>query len=98
MVGFVNGSVPDAVPIAACRKGLSETGYVEGQNVVVEYHWLQDQYDRLPAVVADFVRRRVAVIATPGFAPAAVAAKAATAAIPIVFGVMEDPVELGLVA
>ena len=89
------GSAADAPE--GFRKGLSETGYVEGQNVTVEYHWLEGQYDRLPAVIADLVQRRVAVITTPANTLAAITAKAASAAIPIVFGVGEDPVKLGLV-
>jgi ABC-type uncharacterized transport system substrate-binding protein len=100
VVGFVSGQSPEdsARYGAAFRKALNETGYVEGQNVIVEYHWLDGQYDRLPALMADLVRRRVAVITTPGFSTGARAAKAATATIPIVFGVAEDPVKLGLVA
>ena len=99
VVGFVrDGSADASAPFAAAfRKGLNETGYVEGQNVTVEYHWLEGQYDRLPAVMADLVRRRVAVIASVGNLPA-LAAKAATATIPIVFGVGDDPVRLGLVS
>jgi putative ABC transport system substrate-binding protein len=99
VVGFINGGAPDtgARNVAAFRKGLNETGTVEGQNVSVEYHWLEGQYDRMPALVADLVRRQVTVIATPGSDLAALAAKAATATIPIVFGVSEDPVQRGLV-
>ena len=97
VVGFVRDGSTDASHAAAFRKGLNETGYVEGQNVTVEYHWLEGRYDRLPALLADLVRRRVAVIATPGTV-ATVAAKAAIATIPIVFSVGEDPVRLGLVA
>jgi len=98
VVAFLRVGSPDASAryVAAFRKGLSESGYVEGQNVTVEYHWLEDQYV-LPTLMADLVRRQVAVIATPGDLPS-VAAKAATATIPIVFGTGQDPVRLGLVA
>jgi len=100
VVGFIRDGSADGSArfVAAFRKGLNENGYVDGQNVTVEYHWLEGQYDRLPALITDLVRRQVAVIATPGFTPAALAAKAATATIPIVFGVTQDPVQLGLVA
>src|SRR5205809_476140 len=99
VVGFVGGRSTESSARfgAAFRKALNETGYVEGQNVMVEYHWLDGQYDRLPSLMADLVSRHVAVIATPGFANGALAAKAATTTIPIVFGVGEDPVKLGLV-
>jgi putative ABC transport system substrate-binding protein len=82
--------------VGGFQKGLSETGYVEGQNVTVEYHWLEGKYDRLPELFADLVRRQVAVIATLSTLTTQ-AAKAATATIPIVFFVGTDPVELGLV-
>jgi putative ABC transport system substrate-binding protein len=99
VVSFIRDGSADASTkyVAAFRKGLSETGYVEGQNLTVEYHWVKGEYDRLPSLMDDLVRRQVAVIVTPGGVPTQ-AAKAATATIPIVFGVGEDPVQLGLVA
>jgi putative ABC transport system substrate-binding protein len=100
VVGFVNAGVANASAnrVAAFRKGLSEAGYAEGQNVIVEYHWLEGHYERLPALMTDLIQRRVAVIATPGSTEASLAAKNATTTIPIVFGVAEDPVALGIVA
>ena len=97
MVGFVYNGLSVASYSNAFRKGLNEIGYVEGQNVMVEYHWLEGQYNRLPSLMADLVGRRVAVIATLVNA-AALAANAATTTTPIVFLVSEDPVSLGLVA
>ena len=98
VIGFIrDGSArSEARWVGGFQKGLSETGYVEGQNVTVEYHWLEGKYDRLPELLADLVRRQVTVIATFSTLTTQ-AAKAATVTIPIVFMVGADPVELGLV-
>ena len=95
---FAGSTNDSAERIRTFAKGLAQTGNVEGQNVKVEPQWLEGRYDRLPSLMADLVRRQVAVIAAPASAPSSIAAKAATGRIPIVFGVAEDPVKLGLVA
>jgi putative ABC transport system substrate-binding protein len=99
VVGFLNSGSPDldAHLVRAFREGLGETGYVEGRNVAIEYLWAENQYDRLPALAADLVRRQVAVIAATGSVRSAQVAKAATTAIPIVFYTGGDPVGTGLV-
>ena len=100
VVGFLHSASasPNVLNVAAFQRGLSESGFIDGQNLRIEYHWAENQYDRLPELAADLVRRQVAVIATGGSTASALAAKAATSTIPIVFGIGEDPVQLGLVA
>jgi putative ABC transport system substrate-binding protein len=97
VIGFLDTRSPDGMTdrLRAFREGLKDSGYVERENVAIEYRWAENQLDRLPALAAELVRRRVAVIV--GSTPSAFAAKAATTTIPIVFIVAEDPVRLGLV-
>jgi putative ABC transport system substrate-binding protein len=100
VIGFLSTGSPqsDVFRLAAVRQGLVEAGYVEGRNFVFEHRWAEDQYERLPALAAELVRRRVALIVTGGGSTSTVAAKSATATIPIVFVTGTDPIKLGLVA
>jgi putative tryptophan/tyrosine transport system substrate-binding protein len=99
VIGFLSSASPRqyADRVRAFHRGLNESGYVEGQNVEIEYCWAEDDNNRLPALAAQLVQRQVAVIAAAGATPSALAAKAATSTIPIVFGIGSDPIEVGLI-
>src|SRR5262245_51127053 len=99
VIGFLNSQSPEgyAEPLRGLRQGLKESGYVEGENLAIEYRWADNQMERLPELAAELVRRRVALIITTGGPSSALSAKAATTAIPIVFNIGDDPVRVGLV-
>ncbi|SRR5216684_1581549 len=100
VIGLLDQRSPDALAdrLRGFRQGLKDAGFVEGQNATIEYRWAENQVDRLPELAADLVRRQVAVIVAPGGLASALAAKAATTTIPILFAIAADPVSLGLVA
>ena len=100
VIGFLNPTTPEALaePMRGLRQGLKDAGYVEGENLTIEYRWADNQAERLPAMAAELVRRRVSLIVATGGGQAPLAAKAATTALPIVFNTADDPVNLGLVA
>jgi len=100
VIGFLSSASPDeyTIRLRAFRQGLKDAGYVEGQNVTIEYRWADDQYNRLPALAAELVHRQVNVLVAGGGTPSAMAAKAATTTIPIVFAIATDPVASGFVA
>src|SRR4051794_9628337 len=93
VIGFLNHGPPQGDLVRAFRRGLDDSGFVEGRNVVVEYRWANNNVEQLPELAADLVRRRVTVIATPLSSPATLAAKSATTTIPVVFGIGVDPVQ-----
>jgi ABC-type uncharacterized transport system substrate-binding protein len=100
VIGFLNPTTPEALaePLRGLRQGLKDAGYVEGENLTIEYRWADNQAEQLPAMAAELVRRRVSLIVATGGGQAPLAAKAATTALPIVFNTADDPVSLGLVA
>ena len=99
VIGFLNPTAPEALaePMRGLRQGLKEVGYVEGENLTIEYRWADNRTERMPAMAAELVRRRVSLIVATGGAQAPLAAKSATTTIPIVFSTGGDPVKLGLV-